>query len=74
MSIYPSVSGKQLTKVLKKYGFELIHVKGSHHFLRHADGRTTIVPVHANESIGKGLLHKILHDCELAIEEISEHL
>ncbi len=43
----------------------VIRVKGSHHFLRHPDGRTTVVPVHAGETLGSGLLAKILRDCEL---------
>jgi len=50
---------------LKKCGFEVMRIKGSPHFLRHADGRATVVPVHAGETIGPGLLSKILHDCEL---------
>jgi hypothetical protein len=27
-----------------------IHVKGSHHFIRHTDGRATVVPVHAGDA------------------------
>jgi predicted RNA binding protein YcfA (HicA-like mRNA interferase family) len=50
---------------LKKAGFEVIRVKGSHHFLRHSDGRSTVVPVHRGETVGVGLLGKILLDCEL---------
>ena len=40
--------------------------QGSHHYLRHQDGRSTVVPVHAGETIGRGLLAKILRDTELA--------
>ena len=46
-------------------------MRGSHHFLRHADGRATVVPIHAGETIGPGLLAKILRDCELARDEFS---
>jgi predicted RNA binding protein YcfA (HicA-like mRNA interferase family) len=49
----------------RKAGFEVARVKGSHHFLRHSDGRGTVVPVHAGETIGPGLLSAILRDCEL---------
>jgi len=38
-------------------------------FLRHPDGRTTVVPVHANEEIGPGLLGKITKDAELTRED-----
>jgi len=58
-------TGKDLLAALGKAGFELIRVRGSHHYVRHVDGRATVVPVHAGETIGPGLLIKILHDCEL---------
>jgi predicted RNA binding protein YcfA (HicA-like mRNA interferase family) len=70
MTALPSVTGKDFVAALKKAGFEVIRVKGSHHFLRHADGRTTVVPVHAGESIGPGLLSKILRDCDLTRDEL----
>lgn len=70
MSNEPSISGKKLIKVLTRFGFEVVRIKGSHHFLRHADGRTTVIPVHSNEDIGKGLLRKIIADCDLTIEEL----
>ena len=54
---------------LRRAGFEVSRVKGSHHFLRHPDGRCTVVPVHAGETIGPGLLVAILRDCELSRDE-----
>ena len=69
MSKLPGVRGKEVLSALMKIGFELKRVKGSHHFLRHEDGRTTLVPIHSGESIGTGLLTKILRDCELTREE-----
>jgi predicted RNA binding protein YcfA (HicA-like mRNA interferase family) len=50
MSTSPAVSGSKLIKALRKLGFAVIRVKGSHHFLRHADGRCTVVPVHRGET------------------------
>ncbi len=70
MSIYPSYSGKKLIRVLSAHGFEVVRIKGSHHFLRHVDGRTTVIPVHSNEDIGKGLLRKILDDCGLTLDDV----
>ena len=55
MSKLPSVTGKDLIAALGKVGFQLIRVKGSHHFVRHPDGRATVVPVHFGETIGPGL-------------------
>lgn len=59
---------------LKKAGFELARVKGSHHFLRHDDGRMTVVPVHSGETIGPGLLSQILRDCDINRETLQELL
>jgi len=70
MTVLPSITGKDLVAALKKAGFEVIRIKGSHHFLRHPDGRTTVVPVHAGETIGPGLLSKILRDCDLTRDEL----
>lgn len=70
MSNEPTVSGKRLIKLLSRKGFEVIRTKGSHHFLRHLDGRSTVVPVHGNEDIGKGILRKILKDCDLNVADI----
>lgn len=69
MSNLPVFDGKKLIKLLRRAGFEPIRTKGSHHFLRHRDGRATVVPVHGKETLGIGLFHKILKDCELTTEE-----
>jgi predicted RNA binding protein YcfA (HicA-like mRNA interferase family) len=67
---YPAVRGKDLVAALGRAGFRVSRVKGSHHFLRHADGRVTVVPVHAGESIGPGLLAKILRDVKLDRDQL----
>ncbi len=72
MSKFPAITGAQIRKALFRLGFDLIRVKGSHHFLRHPDGRCTVVPIHRGETIGRGLLAQILRDCELTREELQE--
>jgi len=67
MSRAPRLTGNQLISALTRSGFEVVRTKGSHHFLRHSDGRATVVPVHSGETIGPGLLHKILQDCEMSV-------
>jgi predicted RNA binding protein YcfA (HicA-like mRNA interferase family) len=69
MKKLPSLTGKQVVDALIRVGFRIIRIKGSHHFMQHADGRTTVVPVHAGESIGPGLIAKILRDCEMSKEQ-----
>ena len=74
MSNLPSFDGRKLIKIIKKFGFEIVRVKGSHHFLKHSDGRATVIPVHGKESIGIGLFHKILKDCEISVEDFLEKI
>jgi predicted RNA binding protein YcfA (HicA-like mRNA interferase family) len=74
MSNRPAWSGKDLVKALRSFGFEDVRIRGSHHFLKHPDGRATVIPVHTNESIGPGLFSKILRECELTREEIAKVL
>lgn len=42
-------------------------------FLRHPDGRATVVPVHPGEDIGRGLLRKIIRDAGVDVEEFLKH-
>lgn len=54
------VSGKELLKILIRMGFEEVRINGSHHRLRHEDGRITTVPVHGNEDLPRGFMRKII--------------
>ena len=74
MTSLPSLTGKELLSILKKAGFEVLRVKGSHHFLQHPDGHVTVVPVHSGETIGPGLLAKILRDCDLSRDKFQKLL
>jgi predicted RNA binding protein YcfA (HicA-like mRNA interferase family) len=66
----PRLRGREIIAILRRSGFEIIRIKGSHHYLRHVDGRSTVVPVHAGEVIGVGLLGKILKDVEWSDEDL----
>ncbi len=74
MSNVPAVTGQRLIKALRKMGFEVIRRKGSHNFLQHVDGRCTVIPIHAGETIGRGLLSQIMRDCEISAEELKKFL
>ena len=62
------IKPKKLVKILLDLGFEERDAEGSHVFLFHEDGRSTVIPIHAKE-ISRGLLRKILHDVRLSVEE-----
>ncbi len=75
MAKLPRLSAQELSKILKKLGFEFIRQEGSHMFFRHKDGRTTIIPNHPGEDIGKGLLNKIIKkDLQILREEFEKML
>jgi predicted RNA binding protein YcfA (HicA-like mRNA interferase family) len=65
----PRLRGREVFAALRRAGFNVLRVRGSHHFLQHPDGRRTVVPVHVGETIGPGLLGKILKDAEMDVEE-----
>ena len=52
----PRLRGRELMGALRRAGFMVLRVKGSHHFLQHPDGRRTVIPIHSGETIGPGLL------------------
>ena len=68
MSKMPRVTGAHVVRSLEKVGFSAIRKRGSHVIMRHADGRTTVIPVHGNETIGIGLMSKIQKDIGLGRE------
>lgn len=74
MTRLPRVTGREVIGALRKAGCEVARIKGSHHFLRHPDGRGTVVPIHAGEIIGPGLLAAILRDCEIDRDDFSAFL
>lgn len=66
------ISGKKFCKILEKLGFTKIYGKGSHIRFKHPDGRRTVVPVHGNENLGKGLLREILRQIKISKEKYEE--
>jgi predicted RNA binding protein YcfA (HicA-like mRNA interferase family) len=67
----PQISGIELIKKLKKFGFVIIRQKGSHVRLEKNTATETIkltVPNHKN--LKKGTLNQILKICGLKLEDI----
>ena len=54
---------KDLLKLLKKNGWEVVRIHGSNHVLQKGDD-TTVLPIHGKD-IPTGLLNKILKDTGL---------
>jgi len=73
MPILPSITGKNFLNFLLILGFKLIRIRGSHHRLKHPDGRVTTVPIHKNIDLPKGLLRKIIRkDLEMNLDDFIE--
>ena len=73
MDVLPLLSGKDLIKTLERAGFAVVRVNGSHHRMKHEDGRVTTVPVHKSKDLPKGLLRKIIReDLKLTLAQFGE--
>ena len=70
----PAVTGLQVVKALERVGFNVVRVSGSHHVMRHPDGRTVAVPVHAGRDMAKGTLRNVLAIIGMTPEELRELL
>ena len=71
----PQVNGARVVRALRKAGWEVERIHGSHHVLTHPDkpGRTIVVPVHPRP-LKKGALADILETAGLSIRRLRELL
>lgn len=75
MAKLPKLTGKELAKIIEKFGFVYSHTTGSHMVYKHSDGRRTTIPHHSGEEIGPGLLTKIIKkDLGMTREEFLKHI
>lgn len=70
----PSVRGERIVRALERAGFKVARVAGSHHIVRHPDGRGTTVPVHPGRDLAKVTLRNILADADMTIDELQRLL
>lgn len=70
----PVLAGSRVVRALERAGFKVVRIRGSHHVLRHPDGRGTSVPVHGNQDVRVGTLRGILRDCGLYVDEFQNLL
>jgi len=74
MAKLPILRAREVMRALRKMGFAEVRQKGSHIFFKHPDGRTTLVPRHDRERIGRGLLQQILREIDMSQDEFSTYL
>lgn len=69
----PVLKPREIVKILKKLGFEMVRQRGSHQQFRHADGRATTVPDHRGRDVSPLLLRQICKDIGLTTDEFLSH-
>jgi len=70
MSNFPSITPKELIKILESKGFVLNRIHGSHHYyVQHVTGKITVVPMH-NKGLATGTLHAIIKQACIDKEHI----
>lgn len=75
MAKLPLINAKEFIKILESIGFKVMRQEGSHVFLRHGDGRTTVVPNHPGDKLDRGLLNKIIKkDIQISRDEFEKLL
>jgi len=68
----PVISGDDFTKAVRKIGYQLDHIEGSHIILYHPVKGRVSVPKH--KELGRGLLRALIRDIGLSRDEFLELL
>lgn len=66
------VSGREMCKILEKLGFVKVHQVGSHVRYVHPQGYKTVVPVHGNEMLARGMINEILKQTNVSRQKYEE--
>jgi len=70
MSSTPSLSPKEICKLLERKGFHLKRINGSHHYYQHpVSGKITVVPMHKKD-LPKGTFFAILKQAGIDKSEL----
>ncbi len=65
-----SISGKEFARLLEKKGWQLKHVKGSHHvYVKEGNPVRISVPIHGNKPLKIGLMKHLLKIAGIAENE-----
>jgi len=67
----PVISGEDLIRVLRKFGYEIARQKGSHVRLRNeSEPRRLLVTVPLHKELAPGTLKNVLSDARISVEEL----
>ncbi|MBI4653177.1 type II toxin-antitoxin system HicA family toxin [Candidatus Kuenenbacteria bacterium] len=65
MSKIPNYSSKELLKILKKRGFKIDHITGSHYILRHLITKQRVTLPYHTKNLPKGTILSILKQADI---------
>lgn len=69
-----TISGKQFCRILRKRGWTLNHIKGSHHIYDPPPELTHLapisVPVHGNQDLKIGIQTSLMKDAEITANDL----
>ena len=72
---FPAVTGKDVLRALQRVGWNVFHIRGSHHRLRHNEtGRKVTLPIHAGKTLRRGTLAVVLEKTGLSVEQFRKLL
>ena len=71
MARLPRLTGREILRALVQGGYDLIHVRGSHHYLRKR-GVLGLVPVHGGRVLPAGTFRSILRRARISPDEFTE--
>jgi predicted RNA binding protein YcfA (HicA-like mRNA interferase family) len=71
----PVVSGREAIRALRRAGFTVDEIEGSHHILVHEILRKRVsIPVHGPHELKPGTLRGIIRDAGLTVDEFCKLL
>ena len=76
MARAPAITGTDAIRALRRAGFEVARIAGSHHMLVHSvdSSRRVVVPVHKGKDLKRGTVRAIVRAAGLTPEEFQELL
>ena len=69
MTRLPPLKAREVTRGLKKLGFEFVRQKGSHALYHHQDCRRAPVPIHPSTDINPYFLSDVLKQLEISEDQ-----
>jgi len=73
---FPNVNSKDMIRIVKKLGFELVRHAGSSHaiYFRKSDNKRTTIPIHGKKSLKRKTTKAICRDIGIDLEKLKKLL